>query len=729
VNAGIETEPSADILDLVRSVGERVVVLHSPSSEGLSGRDIDCAVEGLDPLWPLRLRQGWRLCQYSQYDLRGWFWVLERDGQLLHLDTIDDRLGLGRDGFPTAGVVGTPQLPPTTRAAYLAIKRLRKGTRDEREWIRIRELASSHWDGFRSALYDLAGPGLGSTLFEAVREGRLLGEREWRRARSLQAARRFRSPTRALTAILLQARRVLDRAAHPTGWSVLIVGPDGAGKSTLARELVETLSGVFRRDAVFHWRPGILPRPGALVGQDRPDSSMPHDRPVHGKLISLGLLAYHWLDFLIGGWLRVWPVRVRTGLVVTERGWWDLVVDPRRYRLDVPPWLVRALGAPLHHPDVTFLLEAPSDVLRARKRELPAAELDRQRTAWRTGLPGGVPVVPVDASAGPEDVLAHTREHSFRLLESRAARRLGAGWTQLRRRGQLRWWFPRGPSSVAAGAFTIYQPVTVLGRVAWEMTRMLGRAGVLRLLPRTEAPPHHVREVMAPHLPAGATLAVGRANHPGRYVAAILMQDGSCRGVAKVASDDAGRAALQREAKAIADFGPMLRAPVYAPAVLANDLGVLLLEAVPWMPRARPWRLDPEVAQALGTLFRGGTSEAGPSHGDCAPWNLLRTDGGWVLVDWESAKADGSPFHDLCHYLVQAHTLLGRPSWVEIRSGFLDGEGWIGQAVRAYAEGAGVPATDGWSHLLSYMARRRSSSGQPEDSDRQHRPDLVVRGL
>ena len=72
-------ELPAEILPLI---GERVVVLHGPSLEEahLSGSDIDCGVIGLDPQWPLRMPAEWRLCQYLQYDLNGWFWAIERAG-------------------------------------------------------------------------------------------------------------------------------------------------------------------------------------------------------------------------------------------------------------------------------------------------------------------------------------------------------------------------------------------------------------------------------------------------------------------------------------------------------------------------------------------------------------------------------------------------------------------------------------------------------------------------
>ena len=48
-------------------------------------------------MWPLRLSDGWKSCNSIHYDLKGWYWVIERDGNVIALDTIDDPLGLGRD--------------------------------------------------------------------------------------------------------------------------------------------------------------------------------------------------------------------------------------------------------------------------------------------------------------------------------------------------------------------------------------------------------------------------------------------------------------------------------------------------------------------------------------------------------------------------------------------------------------------------------------------------------
>ena len=105
---------------------------------------------------------------------------------------------------------------------------------------------------------------MGRELGEYVLSGEVPGEQAARNVRRAVVIRKITSPLYA-QALALRLRRVFRRLRQPTGLLVAIVGPDGSGKSTLARSLPGACSGLFRRDALFHWRPGVLPRPGAFV--------------------------------------------------------------------------------------------------------------------------------------------------------------------------------------------------------------------------------------------------------------------------------------------------------------------------------------------------------------------------------------------------------------------------------------------------------------------------------
>jgi energy-coupling factor transporter ATP-binding protein EcfA2 len=199
---------------------------------------------------------------------------------------------------------------------------------------------------------------------------------------------------------------------RPGGRLVLVVGPDGSGKSTLAGRLVEEQRGRFEGTRRFHWRPTILPRAGAFLGRSVGNTSTPHAKVPHGRILSVLVLMYYWLDFFVGGWLKTWVLKRRGELIVMERGWQDIGVDARRYRLQVPSKLVFAMARLLPAPDLILVLEAPAAVLLKRKQELPASELKRQADAWRrVPFPRRSRVVYMDTSVGRDQVARSSTQY------------------------------------------------------------------------------------------------------------------------------------------------------------------------------------------------------------------------------------------------------------------------------------------------------------------------------
>jgi hypothetical protein len=277
------------------------------------------------------------------------------------------------------------------------------------------------------------------------------------------------------------------------------------------------------------------------------------------------------------------------------------------------------------------------------------------------------------------------------------------------RNASPRWVLPRAPRAVARSALRVYQPINLRARVGWEVARVMASLGVFRLLRRGPGPPDTVSAALAPYLGARSTLSVARANHPGRFVALVIGPRGECQAIGKVATDERGKEGLEAEARALAEFGGLLQAPLWAPPVIAHEDGLLLFEMTPWRPRARPWMLPEDIAYAIGRFYRAGgdlDEDGGLAHGDFAPWNLLQTDGGWVVLDWEDARRGAPPFFDVWHFLVQGHSLLGRPKLDDLLAG-LDDRGWVGAVLRAYADGARVSHADAHERLFTYLDQSR----------------------
>jgi len=203
--------------------------------------------------------------------------------------------------------------------------------------------------------------------------------------------------------------------SRASGQVIMIVGPDGAGKTTLCTALVEQLSANVRVRLLAK-RPGAE-RPGILPHREpRGSSAQPHRHPAYSAGVSLGKALYYTADFSLGWMLKVVPFVRRGGCVIIERGCWDMLVDPLRYRLRLSPTIRRVLAHAMPRPAVVLVLWAPPEVITARKAQLSPAELRRQMDAWDEVLPRRQRRVRLDTSAPLEQVV----QEALRAVEGKA---------------------------------------------------------------------------------------------------------------------------------------------------------------------------------------------------------------------------------------------------------------------------------------------------------------------
>jgi thymidylate kinase len=231
-----------------------------------------------------------------------------------------------------------------------------------------------------------------------------------------------RHPLRTMTSLMAVAGGLARRFLWPPGMVVVLCGADGSGKSTAAQAIMEGLTGTFPPQEVrhFHWKPPVF---SARRQAARGPATDPHGLPARNLAVSLCYFGLHWLEFFLGSHLRLRPVTFRGGLVLIDRYYYDFFVDQRRYRLAVPPILVRIGLHLLKKPDLVVLLDAPSAVLQSRKQEVPPAETERQRLAYRELVRGLSNGLVLDATQPPEKVGAAINHAILDFMAQRTIKR------------------------------------------------------------------------------------------------------------------------------------------------------------------------------------------------------------------------------------------------------------------------------------------------------------------
>jgi thymidylate kinase len=100
-------------------------------------------------------------------------------------------------------------------------------------------------------------------------------------------------------------------------------------------------------------------------------------------------------------------------------------VDPNRYRYGGPAWLLRLICRFVPKSDLVILLDAPAEVIQARKQEVPPEETRRQLNAYRALVAGMHNGHVVDAALPIRQVVAAVEDVILGCLARRAARQLG----------------------------------------------------------------------------------------------------------------------------------------------------------------------------------------------------------------------------------------------------------------------------------------------------------------
>ena len=349
--------------------------------------------------------------------------------ETLHLDLFD-RLEWHFIEFAAAAEVlakrrfsGLVHIPAAEDEIYLnlATRLIYQGKIREKHQIQARDHVHQHGE---DALIRAFGIHLGNPGESLARD---LASHQWQASPRLRKAllhttiskHGLRRPWQLLHGMIRYGGRILRKLVKPPGHFIVMEGADGVGKSTVLEAILPwTSEWCAGRDTYdFHWKPVRLhcgPRKPAPAVDPRGTS--PRSAPA-----SLIYLGFHLLGFWWGWLFRIRPLLSKSHCVVGDRYSYDLFLDPRRFRLNLPDGICKFASLLAPKPDVTIALLADPEVVHARKPELTVEEISAYQDRWRSLTTGQPSMISVAAEGPPEEVIHQVKQAILKFIASHGA--------------------------------------------------------------------------------------------------------------------------------------------------------------------------------------------------------------------------------------------------------------------------------------------------------------------
>jgi len=173
------------------------------------------------------------------------------------------------------------------------------------------------------------------------------------------------------------------------GFFVVLVGPDGSGKTTVAKAIIDKVNekmSCFSSSKYIHGRPGIIPRMSYIARRSERQDTKKMDFDVqnvtlaskYSKKIIIIYMAYYYLDFLLGAF-KIFFQKFSNKVIVADRYFYDYFISGHFSNYPKTMYLLYIKLLPT--PDLIIFMDGDPEDIYNRKPELPVDAIKCQQEA------------------------------------------------------------------------------------------------------------------------------------------------------------------------------------------------------------------------------------------------------------------------------------------------------------------------------------------------------------
>ncbi|WP_343246860.1 hypothetical protein [Diplocloster hominis] len=384
------------IVNTFCSMNIKFVILHSYQNlpEEIDS-DIDFAIKtdkietAIHLLDSILQGTGWRMIQFWRHEYYAADCVISNDEEFIQVDFCIHYERNGRILIPIDELIADRKkynnffIPSShTEFSYILIKKILKRNFSERSKIQLNslwlEMSAQERELVKCFLHRFLNTDSIESVLTAIEQKTFQKLNiDYLRNELLLKSSNLKSN---IHYILFDILRKMERILHPTGMFIVLMGVDGAGKTTIADELIHKYETAFRRVKHYHSRVRVLNDISRIGKGNTPiDASDPHGKTFKaGRILSLLKFGYYFIDYMIGN-LVITKAKIQSSLVLIERYYYDYYVDKIRYNINLPTGFLKFFSCFMKKPDVIFILTGDSQILFNRKHEITIEDIEAQK--------------------------------------------------------------------------------------------------------------------------------------------------------------------------------------------------------------------------------------------------------------------------------------------------------------------------------------------------------------